>query len=119
MSDEWIPVSKDGQLKKKVLKEGTGDSPPLHTMVSVHYVGTLESNGKKFDSSRDREEPFEFMLGVGEVIRGWDIGVKSMKKGEKCILSCPHDYAYGREGYPGLIPPSATLLFEVELLGWE
>ncbi len=120
-SDEgWVPVSKDGQLEKKILTEGTGDQcAPLRHLVTVHYVGTVLTTGKQFDSSRDRNEPFTFVLGVGEVIRGWDIGVKSMKKGEKCILRCPHEYAYGVEGYPGLIPPRATLLFEVELLDWE
>ncbi len=95
---------------------GTGAEAVKGKMVSVHYVGTLES-GKKFDSSRDRSEPFGFKLGAGMVIKGWDLGVAGMKIGGKRKLTIPGDLAYGDRGYPGLIPPNATLIFEVELLG--
>lgn len=81
----------------------------------MHYDGTLES-GKKFDSSRDRGTPFQCTIGRGQVIRGWDEGVPTMSLGEKAKLTITGDYAYGPRGYPGLIPPNATLIFEVELL---
>ncbi|XP_068117954.1 peptidyl-prolyl cis-trans isomerase FKBP1A [Hyperolius riggenbachi] len=84
----------------------------------VHYVGFLES-GKKFDSSRDRNKPFTFIVGKNEVIRGWEEGVAQMSVGEKARLTCTPDYAYGLAGHPGIIPPNATLLFEVELLRLE
>uniref|UniRef100_A0A3B4A361 peptidylprolyl isomerase n=1 Tax=Periophthalmus magnuspinnatus TaxID=409849 RepID=A0A3B4A361_9GOBI len=83
--------------------------------VSVHYTGTL-TNGEKFDSSKDRGRPFEFTLGQGEVIKGWDEGVAQMCVGEVARLTCTPDYAYGARGYPPVIPPNATLVFEVELL---
>ncbi|CAK9034485.1 unnamed protein product [Durusdinium trenchii] len=86
--------------------------------VKVHYVGTLQTDGSKFDSSRDRGQPFEFNLGSGQVIRGWDLGVKTMKKGEVAKFTLAPDFAYGEEGSPPKIPPKATLVFEVELLGW-
>ncbi|XP_069125923.1 peptidyl-prolyl cis-trans isomerase Fkbp12-like isoform X2 [Argopecten irradians] len=89
--------------------------PKPSQKVEVHYVGTLTS-GKKFDSSRDRGKPFSFILGKGDVIRGWDEGVKRMARGETWKLTCPPDYAYGEKGYPGVIPPNSTLIFEVELL---
>lgn len=82
----------------------------------MHYVGTLE-NGKKFDSSRDRGRPFQTEIGVGRVIRGWDEGVPQLSLGEKAQFTISGDYGYGAQGYPGLIPPNATLIFEVELLG--
>lgn len=80
-------------------------------------LGKLE-NGTKFDSSKDRGKPFEFVLGGGQVIKGWDEGVAQMTKGEIAFLTCSPDYAYGSRGVPGTIPPNATLIFEVELLGW-
>lgn len=99
------------------VKEGTGAEAVAGKSVSVHYVGTLHSDGSKFDSSRDRGEPFTFKLGAGQVIKGWDQGVAGMKIGGVRKLTIPHDLAYGERGYPPVIPPRATLVFEVELLG--
>jgi len=100
----------------EILKEGTGAIAKNGDTVSVHYVGVLE-NGTKFDSSVDRGTPFEFSLGAGQVIPGWDIGVEGMKIGEKRKLTIPSELAYGSRGAGGVIPPNATLIFEVELLG--
>ncbi|MET0777542.1 MAG: FKBP-type peptidyl-prolyl cis-trans isomerase [Pseudomonas mandelii] len=86
--------------------------------VVVHYTGTLES-GQKFDSSHDRVEPFKFRIGLGQVIKGWDEGVAEMSVGQKCTLTISPDYAYGAKGAGSVIPPNATLIFEVELLGLE
>lgn len=107
----------NGQLFKTVLTEGTGRKPAKGSKVSVHYVGTL-LDGTEFDSSRKRGSFFEFQLSKGQVIKGWDVGVATMKVGEKCILRCLPDYAYGAQGHPPTIPPSATLNFEVELFSW-
>ena len=82
----------------------------------MHYTGWL-TDGTKFDSSVDRNDPFVFVLGAGQVIQGWDEGVATMKVGDKVKLTIPHHMAYGEQGYPGAIPPRATLIFEVELLG--
>lgn len=112
-------LTPDGGVKKKILTMGTGwATPETGDVVEVHYVGTLE-DGTKFDSSRDRDEPFTFNLGKGNVIKGWDKGVATMKKGEKAVLTCAPDYAYGKAGSPPKIPADATLNFEVELLGWK
>lgn len=106
-------------LRYQDLVEGEGEKPAANTPVKVHYTGWLWVDGKKgpkFDSSKDAGKPFTFTLGAGEVIKGWDEGVASMKKGGKRHLLIPPDLAYGKRGYPGAIPPNATLLFEVELL---
>ena len=95
---------------------GVGESPVRGKKVSVHYTGTL-ADGKKFDSSVDRGTPFSFLIGVGQVIQGWDEGVSSMRVGGKRTLRIPGKLGYGERGYPGLIPPNAELIFEVELLG--
>ena len=104
----------DSGLEYTDVKVGEGASPETGQVVVVHYVGTL-TNGAKFDSSRDRGRPFEFILGVGQVIKGWDEGVASMKVGGTRILTIPPDLGYGKSGV-GPIPPNATLVFEVELI---
>ena len=108
-------------LKKLDVVEGTG-AEARPGMVSVHYTGWLhdpskaDGHGKKFDSSVDRGQPFEFRLGAGQVIRGWDEGVAGMKVGGKRTLIIPPEMGYGARGAGGVIPPNATLVFDVELI---
>lgn len=103
------------ELQIEALKPGSGAEAKPGSSVTVHYVGTL-TNGQKFDSSRDRGQGFTFKLGAGQVIKGWDQGVAGMKVGEIRKLTIPSALGYGERGYPPVIPPSATLVFEVELL---
>lgn len=105
----------DSGLKYEDLVEGDGDSAAAGNQVEVHYTGWLE-NGNKFDSSKDRNDPFRFKLGAGQVIRGWDEGVEGMKVGGTRRLTIPSQLGYGARGAGGVIPPNATLIFEVELL---
>jgi len=123
---EEPPATKEGsviylagqRLTKTVKRTGTGGIPDVGDMVSVHYVGYL-ADGTVFDSSRKRKKPFQFTLGHGNVIDGWDAGVATMHEGECSVLTCAPEYAYGAQGSPPVIPPNATLSFEVELLSFE
>ena len=110
------PVTTKSGLQYQVFKKGTGAVAKSGQMVSVHYTGWLK-DGTKFDSSVDRGQPFEFGLGQGQVIAGWDEGVAGMKVGEKRKLTIPAKLGYGDTGAGGVIPPGATLVFDVELLG--
>ncbi len=103
------------EIKIEHLKVGTGRTPKKGELVTVHYTGWL-TDGQKFDSSVDRNDPFAFVLGGGQVIAGWDLGVATMKIGDKVKLTLPPELGYGAGGYPGAIPPNATLVFDVELL---
>ncbi len=95
---------------------GSGDQPQTGQRVSVHYTGWL-TDGSRFDSSRSHGSPFTFAIGTGSVIEGWDVGVATMRVGGKRRLIIPSDLGYGPMGYPPVIPPAATLIFDVELLG--
>lgn len=108
-------VTTESGLQYKDLVEGTGAMPQPGQRVTVHYTGTLE-DGTKFDSSRDRGRPFTFQVGVGQVIKGWDEGVGSMRVGGRRQLVIPPELGYGARGAGGVIPPNAILIFDVELL---
>lgn len=112
--DQDVVTTPSG-LKYIEVKEGDGAQPQTGQTVVVHYTGTLE-DGTKFDSSRDRNRPFSFKLGVGQVIKGWDEGVATMKVGGQRRLIIPPELGYGSRGAGGVIPPNATLIFDVELL---
>ncbi len=114
------PVTTSSGLQMIDTQAGTGASPKQGQTAVVHYTGYLNDNGnkgKKFDSSVDRGQPFEFPIGQGRVIKGWDEGVASMKVGGKRTLIIPPALGYGASGAGGVIPPNATLIFDVELLG--
>jgi FKBP-type peptidyl-prolyl cis-trans isomerase len=103
-------------MKIEILKQGTGEAAKSGDTVTVNYVGTLQ-DGTKFDSSIDRGQPFQFTLGQNRVIQGWELGVTGMKVGEKRKLTIPPELGYGSQGAGGVIPPNATLIFEIDLLG--
>ena len=117
--------AKDGGLLKKLIKEGDGEAVPDPTAseedieVSVHYTGWTLDDAAKFDSSRDRNEHFKFKLGKGEVIKGWDVGVATMKIGEMARFRIREDFGYGKNGSPPKIPGGATLVFDVELFSFQ
>lgn len=106
---------RDSGLRVQIVEEGTGAVAEAGSTVTVHYTGWLP-DGEKFDSSRDRGEPFSFPLGQGQVIRGWDLGVAGMREGGRRILVIPPELGYGDRGAGNVIPPGAWLVFDVELL---
>jgi len=114
MNNDNVVTTPSG-LKYIDIQEGTGATPKAGQRVVVHYTGTLE-DGTKFDSSRDRNQPFDFKLGAGQVIKGWDEGLSTMKVGGRRQLIIPPELGYGARGAGGVIPPNATLVFDVELL---
>ena len=113
IKNKFITTSTGLQYQDLII--GTGEFPEIGDKVVVHYIGTLE-DGSIFDSSVDRKQPFEFQLGVGRVIKGWDEGLATMKIGGKRILTIPSELGYGERGAGERIPPGATLIFQVELL---
>jgi FKBP-type peptidyl-prolyl cis-trans isomerase len=118
MSGPEEDIMGDGGIMKRIVTEGTGKKIPEGVVAMVHYTGRL-LDGTVFDSSVRKNKVFEFPVGGRRVILGWDYGVATMKKGEKCFLTCKPEYAYGDQEIPGLIPANSTLEFEVELLDWK
>jgi peptidylprolyl isomerase len=108
-------ITTESGLQYRKLVEGTGAQPQRGNTVLVHYTGTLE-DGTKFDSSRDRDRPFSFKVGTGQVIRGWDEALSLMHVGDRWEVTLPPDLGYGQRGAGGVIPPNATLIFDIELL---
>ena len=105
------------QFKREITTQGTGEEVKAGDKIDAHYSGTLASNGQKFDSSYDRGQPLTFVVGAGQVIKGWDEGFVGLKVGTKATITCPPDYAYGQQGVGnGLIPPNSTLIFEIEVV---
>jgi FKBP-type peptidyl-prolyl cis-trans isomerase len=110
-------VKTDSGLMYVVNEEGEGETPKAGTLVTAHYTGTL-LDGSKFDSSVDRGKPFQFYVGTGQVIKGWDEAFLGMKKGEKRTIILPYTIAYGEAGHPPVIPQKATLVFDVEMINF-
>mmetsp|Transcript_5913 Transcript_5913/g.9178 ORF Transcript_5913/g.9178 Transcript_5913/m.9178 type:complete len:173 (-) Transcript_5913:54-572(-) len=110
-------IAADGWTKS-VIQEGEGKNPETRNLCTLHYTGRLP-NGLKFDSSRDRDKPFQFHLATGQVISSWDECVASMRKGEKCVMACSPRLGYGSRGSPPAIPPNSPLIFEMELIDFE
>jgi len=103
-----------------VVKEGQGPLLPEGSRAVVHFVGRLESDGRVFDSTRDRNEPLQVVLGKGELIKGWELQLPKMKVGERGLLKCPPNLAYGKTGIGnGFIPPNSTLIFDIEILSYK
>jgi peptidylprolyl isomerase len=117
-----VSTAQDGGVKKRITQaapEGAEGPPLIGHEVTAHYTGRVAADGSKFDSSVDRGKPFKFTVGIGQVIKGWDEGFASMKVGEKALLEITPEYGYGASGSPPKIPGNATLLFDVELLGFK
>ena len=104
-----------GHLKKETIKEGAGALPARGQTVTAHYDGRL-TDGTQFDASAKRGRPFQFKIGIGQVIKGWDVGMATMKPGETAVFTISPEYGYGAAGAGGVIPPGATLVFKVEML---
>jgi len=115
-SNQIILDESGPKIMAEIIQEGTGEGAKKGDKITAHYNGYLE-DGTKFDSSIDRGQPFSFELGAGQVILGWELGIVGMKVGEIRELIIPSIFAYGEQGAPEMIPPNATLIFEVELLG--
>lgn len=109
-------VALEAGLKKEITVVGSGASPKTGDEVHAHYTGKLTATGAVFDSSRTRGKAFTFRIGIGQVISGWDVGIASMKVGERAVLTCDPAHGYGARGAGGAIPPNAELAFDVELL---
>ncbi|KAI7889804.1 uncharacterized protein EV154DRAFT_513445 [Mucor mucedo] len=117
---DLIKISEDGHVTKRILREGSGTTPEKNNSVCVHYESFLQDTNVKFDSTRERKAEFTFTLNSGKVVKAWELAIPTMKVGEKAEIFCTSDYGYGDEGRTYIVPPKASLRFEVELLGfWE